>query len=139
MRVDDTVRRKALLAIYRELNVSASGRLFRETLAEHWQQTGLRITDLDRIIAVMAASGLLAVTRDDETGDQLITLTNAGFKASQSLPGGVRGWIAQLRSGKTLLFGRRRAQTNDATTRQAPGQAPETERRQAADDQDPRD
>lgn len=109
MQVDHNVRREAVLAIFRDLDVSVTGRLFRATLLKHWEQTGLRDDDLDAAIAAMTADGQLEVEDDREEDDQLVTLTHSGFQAAHSLPGGLRAWISQAKSAKTLLAARRRA------------------------------
>ncbi|MBB88246.1 MAG: hypothetical protein CMP06_13270 [Xanthomonadales bacterium] len=83
----EAVAEQTVLHVFRDLNVSASGRLLARTVVD---ETNTRIVvredDLAAAIETLVEGGELTVEHDAEEDDWLLTLTEQGYARSRSLP-----------------------------------------------------
>lgn len=128
LKVTDSVRHQAVLAIYASLNIPVDGRLAVATLEQQWRNTGLRYADLLDAIDSMVDNELLDVRLANPALNlpASLLLTAKGYQEFLHPAGTIR---EKLSMHRTL----RRARQRHLEAQDQPGQV--TAKRRAADKQ----
>lgn len=82
--ITEAVLRIAVLDIFNNLNIPATGRLTLDHLEREWQNTGLRMDDLVRGTQALIADGDMALQTVE--GERCLQLTEKGYETMTATP-----------------------------------------------------